>query len=669
MDVGELTEAEQRIVDAVGSGRLIDLREPGDSTDPTESATWRRSRAVRARVLAELLTSLADGAPAVRIRGARITGHLNLGGRRLNVPIELRDCAFVGKVYLAKAAMPEMSMRGSYFRFGISGRSLSVDGVLNLTGCWFDHRLYLKRVRARVIFLDEAVVSHPSGLAVQMRGAEIEQELYARDGFAAHGYVLLYGAKIGGQASFEGARLLHSDRSAMNLRNMIVGQDLRMRGINTVGGINLGYAKIGGNLELGGANLRATDPTDSDDEPPHALRATACQVDGDVELDNGFTAEGEVSLYDARIGGRLKLAAARLANPSGVALRARNCQVGSSVSLTEGFSSAGEVDFYLARIDGRFDATGAWLHSPGGVALGLSRSEVRQSVLFNGVVATGQVSLFGAKLGGQAAFHGANLNNPGAVALNASQCEIAQSVWMEGGFTADGAVELVHARIADRLKFADARVTRLRATDLTVDILDDDPDCWPDDSHIGGMRYNSLPDDRRGAPSVRISWLNRLLPRYKPQPYAQLTTVYQAPGRHKGARVVAMAKEMARRRSRRTMLPKPVDRFWSVVLRWTIGYGFAPWRSLPWIAGLYLAAWTVFATAPKGAFTTTSQSTGGFQPALHAMDTLVPIVQLGAGTRWAATGGYVWWEVFFSASGWFVGAVLAAGFAGVFRRE
>src|SRR5688500_5020769 len=80
----KLVKPEDRVWLAAGSGALVDLRTgvPGQD-DPARGASWAAARTVPAEVLVELLvgarTPLKGGRlQAVRLRGARITGQLNL---------------------------------------------------------------------------------------------------------------------------------------------------------------------------------------------------------------------------------------------------------------------------------------------------------------------------------------------------------------------------------------------------------------------------------------------------------------------------------------------------------------------------------------------------------------------------------------------------------------
>jgi hypothetical protein len=94
----ELTEPERQLVAAAGTGTVLDFRTGIDEVDhPAYGGTWEGARMVRAEVLTELLlgppTPVSDRPlRAVRLRGARILGQLDLEAATLACPLLLWDC-------------------------------------------------------------------------------------------------------------------------------------------------------------------------------------------------------------------------------------------------------------------------------------------------------------------------------------------------------------------------------------------------------------------------------------------------------------------------------------------------------------------------------------------------------------------------------------------------
>ena len=131
LEMAELTPSELRLCVKAAEGRLLDLR-CGRATDdaPASDGRWGSERQVRAQVLVQLLTGqgppLATTVGAVRLRGAAIVGRLNLGGETLRCPLELYESYLGGRLDLAKAAAPNISLRGSCLRRRLSARQLTV---------------------------------------------------------------------------------------------------------------------------------------------------------------------------------------------------------------------------------------------------------------------------------------------------------------------------------------------------------------------------------------------------------------------------------------------------------------------------------------------------------------------------------------------------------------
>jgi hypothetical protein len=115
---------------------------------------------------------------------------------------------------------------------------------------------------------------------------------------------------------------------------------------------------------------------------------------GNLELDDGFTARGEVRLLGAHIGGQLILSGATLTNPDGRALNADGLTVDQDILCREGFTATGEVRLVGAHIGGNLEFNGATLTNPDSLALSADALTVDQGVFCReGFTATGEVRL------------------------------------------------------------------------------------------------------------------------------------------------------------------------------------------------------------------------------------------------------------------------------------
>jgi hypothetical protein len=268
------------------------------------------------------------------------------------------------------------------------------------------------------------------------------------------------------------------------------GKDVRPRALK------LASARITGTLDLEGAELVCPvlltgcwfeQPVNLAEASVPALRLPGCHVPalhaeqltvrGNLELNEGFTARGEVRLLGAHIGGRLSFNGARLANHDGPALNGDRLAVDQSMFCFGGFRAIGEVRLGGAHIAGRLSFSGATLTNPDGSALfadGLSVD--RDMFCSEGFTARGEVSLLGAHIGGNLLFDGARLANPGGYALSAARLTVDQDVLCGAGLSIEGTVRLAGARISGNLNLNGADLTGTRGLALDADGLTVDQD-------------------------------------------------------------------------------------------------------------------------------------------------------------------------------------------------
>jgi hypothetical protein len=103
-----------------------------------------------------------------------------------------------------------------------------------------------------------------------------------------------------------------------------------------------------------------------------SLNADQLETGGSVELNDGFTASGEVRLIGARIKGQLDCSGATLTSSDKAhqpALNARGLTVDQGMFCTTGFTAEGEVRLAGAHISGQLDCSGAKMTNRGGRAL------------------------------------------------------------------------------------------------------------------------------------------------------------------------------------------------------------------------------------------------------------------------------------------------------------
>lgn len=304
----KLKSAERKLQTAVITGILVDLR-AGEAglDDPSGGAGWGDDRAVGAQMLAGLLTgdtTPQGGRPqAVKLRGARITGSLNLEAAEVACPLILQDCYVEEPVNLSGASSRAIRLPGCRLPT-LNFEELHVAGSLELSGATTHGEIRMSGARIAGHFdLSRATLINPSGYALYADLISVEHSMFCRYGFTAHGEVRLSGASIGGRLDLRQATLINPG-----------GRALTAEGLNTEYGI-------------------------------------LCQ--------SGFSAQGEIKLSHARIAKVLDLKGANLANPGGVALNLRAASITDLVLLPEQ-PPAGVVNLTNARVVTFSDDPGTW---------------------------------------------------------------------------------------------------------------------------------------------------------------------------------------------------------------------------------------------------------------------------------------------------------------------
>jgi hypothetical protein len=430
----EPTAVERRLLEAAATGKPVDLTMgDSDGDDPSNADLWQAHRNVRAQFLAEVLTgdraTPAGRLRAVKLRGARITGELDLEARTLRCPLLLRDCYLDEPVNLNEAEA--VSIR--------------------LPGCHV-----------------------PAINAVQLRA---EGDVCFDEKFTATGMVRLSGAQIGGQFSLSGATISCADNYALRAPYVTVRHYMSCEGFTANGGINIGGAKIGEDLTLDGATLSGG--------IAHALYADGATIGRDLTCTDGFKAHGMVDLARAQVGGLVSFNGAELSVVTGsgnLSLNAHRLNVAADLSCLSGFVTVGDVNLAAAHIGGSLRLSGARLTSKSGRALTCVGMTVADDVLLNAVMVRGELQLTNVRAGGHVFLSGSTLESTAeTTAVDLTSTVIGQNVEFQHGFSATGEVSLRDARIGGRLLFSEATIVNAAGTALDADSLTVDSDLRCDD--------------------------------------------------------------------------------------------------------------------------------------------------------------------------------------------
>ena len=623
---GGLTSVEQSLVEHVGRGAWLDLIADGEMVDEAAMRSWDESRTCRAAVIRDILRGrlAADPDPhGLRLRGARITGRLDLESLTSDVSLELSDCLLEEGVLARGARLARLGLVGCQIEHlaepPLDGRGLTCSvftltkarvigqaktGAVNLSGAHIGGNLDCSGAELR----------NDGGPALAADGLQVGHHMLMRDEFTAtgngaSGTVNLFGAHVDGSLDCHGAKLRNDGGPALVAIGLQVGQHVYLNGQFTaigcgdLGAVDLVGAHIGGQVECTGARLR-------NDSGP-ALAADGLQVGQGIFLNDQFTATGSGDLGAVRLNGahtsQLICTGAKLRNDSGPALVADGLQVDLATGLdgdftVTGSSAAGAVRLIGAQIGGQLICTGANLRNDCGPALVADGLQVGYGMVLDdeftatGSGAAGTVRLVGAHISGELTCAKANLRNDSGPALAAYSLQVGGSLFLARGFNAIGggkraAVDLTGARVGGALRFARPQLEHKA------------------DSHwrlaVDGLSYPGVP--RQISAQDWLNLLRHSTPGYAAQPYQQLAAGYRAAGNERQARKILMAQrddELARTQTRWP------ERLWGKITKITLGYGYQPWRALLFLAAVVaISCVLAVALGSHGALTQTSKTT------------------------------------------------------------
>src|SRR5215211_514894 len=259
------------------------------------------------------------------------------------------------------------------------------------------------------------------------------------------GVVDLSGAQIGGNVDLSGTHSTGADGRALYLdMASVAGQLFLGEGFTAEGQTRLVQARIAGDVDCSGATIGMR-------EGDNVLIGDAAEIEGNVLLTEGFVATGSVRFVRARIGGALRCSGARLRNSDREALLLHRSTIDGNLGLEE-VDVTGEVELVGASIGDNLIASGARLENGDRNALVADGARIARNVeLGAGLKANGAVRLVGAAIGGDLHLSGGAVSNQGALALVLDRAEIEGNANLDEGFTSDGIVRLVGARIGGEL--------------------------------------------------------------------------------------------------------------------------------------------------------------------------------------------------------------------------
>jgi hypothetical protein len=664
-----------------------------------------------------------EGEECLWLRRVCITTALDLEAVHIDLRLLLEDCEFKETVNLRQARVSDLRLLGSRFCRELWADESDLRWNLRLDGSTLERGLGLRRAkvggqvslnRATLLGEEKNGTTNP---ALNGDGLEVVGDFFCRREFEAKGEVRLLGAKIGGQVSFNSAKMSggknkDGDTSpALHADGLEVTGDLFCREkVVTTGEVRLLGAKIGGQVSFNSAKMSGGKNKDGDTSP--ALHADGIKVGGGLFLRHDFKATGEVRLLRAEINRTLSMGGATFEarmnqNKECDALSMDRAEVMGNM-FCEGFSATGSVRMLGVRVNGWLSMSKATLKGAErdgtvGAALNADGISVAQGLYFRESVATGEVRMLNARIANEFSIYGATLegkvNHEGdcdAISLDRAR--------VEGNLTCDrltakGRVRMLRTRIDGQLSMVDVTLEgrseqwsgssfSLIAGQVdelilmpkkvvgTVDLRNTSVrSLWdaeredfvgqlPEQMSLEGFTYRSLraPLDAE----KRLVWIApSQRKRHYPGVYAELANAFRRMGRQGDARRIAIANERRAREDYGRLSPRGIGHD---LLYVTIGYGYRNWLAIFWLSTLILIGAAVFALG-ESSFVATTRYPPPFDPVLYAIDVTIPVLDLNQTRSWAADGCMSWTGLVLAISGYALAAAVIAAAAGLFNRD
>ncbi|HJP91221.1 MAG TPA: hypothetical protein VJ875_04645 [Pyrinomonadaceae bacterium] len=632
-----LTAAEFKMLHSAASGTTAfcgPSQIDNPANNPADSDNWSADRQIRSDLIRWLCINQAArdcvDPRGIQICGARISGALDLSFATVPFPLRLSRCRLSDNWSLNYIEIPSIQFTGTWVR------SLTAD---------------VAKVKGSVT-LKEVVCAKGT---VQLRGAEIAGNLDCS------------GSTFQNPADAN----IPDSGIALNAEGAKVGGSVLLNNkFSAEGKVQLFNAQVGGNLNCGSSTFQNS----ADANIPGsgmALNAEGAKIGGSVFVRYDFSAEGEVSLFNAEIGGDLDCSGGKFRNPakaipgSGTALNAVGAKVGDSVFLRRDyfqrwdFVADGAVRLFGAEIGRSLDCNGGKFQNPAkanipgtGVALDAELAKVGGPVVLNNnFLPEGEVRLLNAQIRGDLSCDGSKSQDPAnakipdsGVALDTKGIHIEGSMVLREQFRAVG---MVNARISGSLTCDEAAFERVDLTDAFVGSIVDDEGSWPKAGNLllDGFVYGRI----SGGPldvSKRLAWIKRQ-PSFARQPYRQLASVLGNAGDDLGARRILSDMQRTAWSQRQRRWPA---RLISQLLRVTIGYGYFPLRAV-WLilglvlvgAGVYWVAYNMGSIVPiqKESYAlfekncTVSSEYEHFHTIPYSLENSFPLIKLGIQDKWA----------------------------------
>lgn len=711
----------QLLRQALLSGDVLDLDVSGYGSDNEISG-----EAIRELLLDSTVKPNPQG---LWIRGARVTGTLNLAAAAIPYPVRITHSHFDNRPSFNGAHLAHLDLTGSTVP-GISLVSLKVTGDIDLVALISSDAILARNIQvtgalrltraavsgAAIVRSIEAVSHWGPGVTLDLEGANIAGVLQMAY-IHVQGGTKLYRTKTG-ELHLVSAVLSNPGFMALNMNLSNVFGNVDMSFMHSRGRVESHNAKFNGNFILRDGQFE----NDSQD----ALVFNGAEVAGRALFEN-LSIRGGLRAYNSRFGS-LVLSDAVIKNPAGEALNLMRTTVGGH-ALLDRMVAIGSANFHGAQIFGVLSFVNAIIERQNATALNLGSAEVGINLLMDGVQIVGRTDAHSLRVKEALRLDYADLNSHQGISLNLSFAQVGGNAILDhtqvsgqlvaSGTRFGGGLYLSHATIASRavdtINLEGASMVSLHIVNtvlisgalnlnrtsighLDVGIPGGSLRLPPLSAALGWKLSTigtPLLSNRRAA----AAWL-RTIPTarkgnrsFPAEPWKELARVYESMGQREDARFL---RRMAARLTTRA------TRGWSRVGRSLygafVGYGYRPGLVVPWIVVLWVSAFGLASsypddfrpTNPSAVAVTIPDSSGGshtvpvtgasenlpegypkFSPELIALDTSIPPIASGQSTAWRVTENQVLAGTLgvFKTLGWALAALFLASLTGIIRKD
>jgi hypothetical protein len=361
----------------------------------------------------------------VELDQARIGGTLDCSESRLAGSVTLNAADIGGTLDFTEAELGGSDGDGDGERVALSAENLAVGKDMYTRRVRSSGQFFLFGARVSgQLTCTGGVFSNPGGVAFSGEELVVGSYMFLR-GVECAGQVRLFGARVGAQLDCEHATFENPDGVAVFADRLVVDADLGFRNVSCSGQVSLDSAQIGGTLDCSAPRSERSGehpgPASSNDFGITMLSADRIVTAGPIRLVDLVAEEG-VLLADARIGGELECAGADLRSKSGPALNAERATVSGPVYLNRGFTATGggaggAVRFLAAELRNQLNCRGGVVRNATGPALVADRVQVGGDILLDdGFTAEGDgpratIRLTGASIRGHLYYDDASVTN------------------------------------------------------------------------------------------------------------------------------------------------------------------------------------------------------------------------------------------------------------------